>query len=140
MSKHTILRALLEVEMSKKCTLLWPEAHVEVKMYSGAKHISSHNVTVTACSGHFLTIRIPFHVEKVHTVLVRSTFGSKTCEQLEVLSFFRCSDVVLLTDGYRNIKLDGWIAIKLVQLGKFVTLLKFVELVSIYLSLFNSLS
>ena len=23
----------LEVEMSKKCTLLWREAHVEVKMY-----------------------------------------------------------------------------------------------------------
>ena len=32
-TKHTILRPLLEVEMSKKCTLLWREAHFEVKMY-----------------------------------------------------------------------------------------------------------
>ena len=32
-TKHTILGPLLEVEMSKKCTPLWPEAHFEVKMY-----------------------------------------------------------------------------------------------------------
>ena len=31
-SKHTILGPLLEVEMSKKCTLLWREAHFEVKI------------------------------------------------------------------------------------------------------------
>ena len=30
-TKHTILGALLEVEMSKKCTPLWREAHFEVK-------------------------------------------------------------------------------------------------------------
>ena len=32
-TKHTILGPLLEVEMSKKCTPLWREAHFEVKMY-----------------------------------------------------------------------------------------------------------
>ena len=32
-TKHTSLGALLEVEMSKKCTPLWREAHFEVKMY-----------------------------------------------------------------------------------------------------------
>ena len=32
-TKHTILGPLLEVEMSKKCTPLWREAHTEVKMY-----------------------------------------------------------------------------------------------------------
>ena len=31
--KHLVLGALLEVEMSKKCTPLWREAHFEVKMY-----------------------------------------------------------------------------------------------------------
>ena len=31
-TKHTILGPLLEVEMSKKCTPLWREAHLEVKM------------------------------------------------------------------------------------------------------------
>ena len=29
--KHTILRTLLEAEMSKKCTPLWGEAHAQVK-------------------------------------------------------------------------------------------------------------
>ena len=33
-TKHTILGALLEVEMSKKCTALWREAHIEVRMYN----------------------------------------------------------------------------------------------------------
>ena len=32
-SKHTMPGPLLEVAMSKKCTLLWREAHFEVKMY-----------------------------------------------------------------------------------------------------------
>ena len=32
-TKHTILGPLLEVEMSKKCTPLWREAHFEVKMH-----------------------------------------------------------------------------------------------------------
>ena len=32
-TKHTMVGPLLEVEMSKKCTPLWREAHVEVKMY-----------------------------------------------------------------------------------------------------------
>ena len=31
-TKHTMLGPLLEVEMSKKCTPLWGEAHFEVKM------------------------------------------------------------------------------------------------------------
>ena len=32
-TKRTTFRPLLEVEMSKKCTPLWREAHFEVKMY-----------------------------------------------------------------------------------------------------------
>ena len=32
-TKHTIVGPLLEVEMSKKCTLLWREAHFQVKMW-----------------------------------------------------------------------------------------------------------
>ena len=41
-TKHTMLGPLLEVEMSKKCTPLWREAHFEVKMletlYRGSDH------------------------------------------------------------------------------------------------------
>ena len=32
-TKHTILRPLLEVEVLKKCTPLWREAHFQAKMY-----------------------------------------------------------------------------------------------------------
>ena len=36
-TKHTRFGPLLEVEMSKKCTPLWREAHFQVKMYK-ARH------------------------------------------------------------------------------------------------------
>ena len=39
-TKHTRVGALLEVEMSKKCTPLWREAHFEVKMYK-THHVRS---------------------------------------------------------------------------------------------------
>ena len=39
-NKHTSFGRLLEVEMSKKCTPLWREAHFQVKVYKtpGSKH------------------------------------------------------------------------------------------------------
>ena len=61
-TKHLVLRALLEVEMSKKCTPLWREAHFEVKMFKT------------------LGVRTTFggsDVEKVHAVVARSRFRSE---------------------------------------------------------------
>ena len=61
-TKHTSLGPLLEVEMLKKCTPLWREAHFEVKMYKT------------------LHVRATFgasDVEKVHAVVARSTFWSQ---------------------------------------------------------------
>ena len=58
-TKHTSFGPLLEVEMSKKCTPLWREAHFQVKMYAtfgGSK------------------------VEKVHAVVARSTFRSENVQ------------------------------------------------------------
>ena len=60
--KHLTFGALLEVEMSKKCTLLWREAHFEVKMYK------AHHSRTTFGS---------WDVEKVHAVVARSTFASE---------------------------------------------------------------
>ena len=40
-TKHTSSGPLLEVEMSKKCTPLWREAHLQVKMYK------THHVRTT---------------------------------------------------------------------------------------------
>ena len=72
-TKHTILGPLLEVEMSKKCTPLWREAHFQVKMYK------THQVRTTFGS---------YDVEKVHAVVARSTFPSQKCKKLRVLSLF----------------------------------------------------
>ena len=58
-TKQPSVGPLLEVEMSKKCTPLWCEAHFEVKMLKT------------------LGVRTTFRgsdVEKVHAVVVRSTF------------------------------------------------------------------
>ena len=64
-TKHTILGPLLEVEMSKKCTPLWREAHFQVKMYKT------------------LGVRTTFggsDVEKEHAVVARSTFRSQNVQ------------------------------------------------------------
>ena len=61
-TKHTMVGPLLEVEMSKKCTPLWREAHFQVKMYKT------------------LGVRTTFggsDVEKVHAIVARSTFRSQ---------------------------------------------------------------
>ena len=58
-TKHTRFGPLLDVAMSKKCTLSWREAHFQVKMYK-APH-------VRATFGGS-------DVEKVHAVVARSTF------------------------------------------------------------------
>ena len=62
-TKHTSSGPLLEVEMSKKCTPLWREAHFEVNMYK------THQLRTTFGS---------WDVEKVHAVVARSTFRSQS--------------------------------------------------------------
>jgi len=57
--------AVLEVEMSKKCTPLWREAHLEVK--------SVKNWGSRSTSGSW-------DVEKVHAVVARSTFRSQNVQ------------------------------------------------------------
>ena len=63
--KHTRFGPLLEVEMSKKCTPLWREAHFQVNMYK------AHQVRTTFGS---------WDVEKVHAVVARSTFPSQNVQ------------------------------------------------------------
>ena len=64
-TKHTRSGPLLEVEMSKKCTPLWREAHFQVKMYK------AHHARTTFGSSD---------VEKVHAVVARSTFPSQNVQ------------------------------------------------------------
>ena len=71
--KHTTFGPLLEVEMSKKCTPLWREAHFQVKMYKT------------------LGVRTTFgswDVEKVHAVVARSTFRSENVQNTPCTDHF----------------------------------------------------
>ena len=64
-TKHTSFGPLLQVEMSKKCTPLWREAHFQVKMYK------TPHVRATFGGSD---------VEKVHAVVARSTFRSQNVQ------------------------------------------------------------
>ena len=61
-AKHWGCGPLLEVQMSKKCTPLWREAHFQVKTYKTL----GVRTTFGSCD-----------VEKVHAVVARSTFPSQ---------------------------------------------------------------
>ena len=79
-TKHTRSGPLLEVEMSKKCTPVWREAHFQVKMYK------THYARTTFGGSD---------VEKVYAVVARSTFRSqnKMYKTLGVRTIFGGSDV-----------------------------------------------
>jgi len=62
-------RSTLEVAMSKKCTPLWREAHVQVKRYK------THHAQTTFGNSD---------VEKVHAVVAQSTFGSQNVQNTSV--------------------------------------------------------
>ena len=77
-TKHTMVGPLLEVEMSKKCTPLWREAHFQVKMYK-----THHGrTTFGSCD-----------VEKVHAVVARSTFPSQNVQTHHSRTTFGSSDL-----------------------------------------------
>ena len=64
-TKHHMFAPLLEVQISKKCTPLWREAHFEVKMYKN-----------TTCSRHFWRFRCRFaslHYITLHSTTLHST-------------------------------------------------------------------
>ena len=112
-TKHTSFGPLLDVELSKKCTPLWREAHFQVKMYKthqcrttfgscdvekvhavvARSTFPSQNVQNTTCSDHFWRFRCRKSVEKVHAVVARSTLRSQKCKKLRVLSLFWREDV-----------------------------------------------
>ena len=92
-TKHTSSGPLLAVEMSKKCTPLWREAHFQVKMYKtphvratfggsdvekvyavvARSTLRSQNVQNTPCTDHFWRFRSRFAWQAQGTVdLVKS--------------------------------------------------------------------
>ena len=97
-TKRTRFGPLLEVAMSKKCTLLWREAHfkskctkhtmlgplLEVEMVARST-FPSQNVQNTPCSDHFWKLRwwreAHFQVKMYKTHHARTTFGSSDVEK-----------------------------------------------------------
>ena len=82
-TKHTILGPLLEVEMSKKNTPLWREAHFEVKMYK------THHVRTTFGGSDVVSLRFAsldyttLHYTTLHyTTLHYTTLHYTTTTQL----------------------------------------------------------
>jgi len=65
-TKHTRFGPLLEVAMSKKCTPLWREAHLQVKKLNAL---------------HVRTTFGRWDVEKVHAVVARSTLRSQNVKK-----------------------------------------------------------
>ena len=99
------LGPLLEVEMSKKCTPLWREAHFEVKMYKtlgvrttfgscdvekahavvARSTFPSQNVQNTTCSRHFWRFRCPF--ASLHYITLHYTTFHYTTLQLQLHNY-----------------------------------------------------
>ena len=85
-TKHTMLGPLLEVQMSKKCTPLWREAHFEVKMYKthharttfGGSDVPSLRFT-TLHYMHYTTLHfLPLHFTTLHYTTLRYTTTTST--------------------------------------------------------------
>ena len=82
-TKHTILGPLLQVEMSKKCTPLWREAHFEVKMlktpgvrttFGGSDVASLHYTTLQDITLHYTPVHyITLHYAPVHSTTLNYT-------------------------------------------------------------------
>ena len=72
-TKHTSFGPLLEVQMSKKCTPLWREAHFQVKMYT------THQVRTTFGSSDVASLQyttlqeITLHYTPVHCITLHYT-------------------------------------------------------------------
>ena len=97
-AKHLSVGRLLEIEMSKKCTPLWREAHFQVKMHK------------TPASDHFWKLRMSkkctplwreaqFEVKMLKTLGVRTTFGGS-----DVVSRGRRTRVVDLVKSEQNMR------------------------------------
>ena len=84
-TKHTMLGPLLEVQMSKKCTPLWREAHFEVKMLKtdGLRPLLEVEMS-KKCTP--LRREAHFEVKMLETPGVRTTFGGSDVPSLHYIT------------------------------------------------------
>ena len=75
-TKHTRSGPFLEVEMSKKCTPLWREAHFEVKMYKAPGGWTTFGVQMSLrfTTLHYITLHYtPLHYAPLHFTTLHNT-------------------------------------------------------------------
>ena len=92
-TKHSMYGPLVEVQMSKKCTPLWREAHVEVKMLKtlgvrttfgcsdvvSLRFASLHYITLHYTPPHYITLHYTnFHYTSLHCTTLHSTTTTTT--------------------------------------------------------------
>ena len=75
-AKHTMFGPLLEVEMLKKCTLLWREAHLQVKNIKKKLSVGSHLEVVMSKKCTPLWREAHVQVKMYKKNQVRTAFGS----------------------------------------------------------------
>ena len=78
--QNTMFGPLLEVEMSKKCTPLWREAHFEVKMYKALGVLTTFGGSDVASPLRFTTLHYVtlHHTPLYYTTLHYTTFHYTT--------------------------------------------------------------
>ena len=83
-TKHQGFGPLLEVEMSKKCTPLWREAHVQVKMYKAHHARTTFGGSDVASPLRFTTLHYvtlhhtPLHFTTLHYTTLHNTTTTTT--------------------------------------------------------------
>ena len=89
-TKHTILGPLLEVEMSKKCTSLWREAHFQVKIYKTPQRRTTFGLSVGPLLDVVMSKKCTllwreghFEEKMFKTLGVRTTFGGSDVASLQ---------------------------------------------------------
>ena len=101
-TKHTMFGPLSEVDMSKKCTLLWREAHFQVKSVKNWRSRSTFG---------------SWHVEKVHAVVAQSTFRSQKCKKMRDTEHFRVVGTRDCAPCHQWAKHEGFVAVSKTMAG-----------------------
>ena len=76
-TKHHMFAPLLEVQMSKKCTPLWREAHFEIKMYKTLGVRTTFGGSDVA-SLHYTTLYTPLHYSTLQYITLHNTTATTT--------------------------------------------------------------
>ena len=82
-TKHHMFAPLLEVRMSKKCTLLWREAHFEVNMFKTFVGFGPLLEVQISKKCTLLWREAHFEVKMFKTLGVRTTFGGSDVASLQ---------------------------------------------------------